>query len=146
MPCPLFGTVVSIILVAQGTQNRPSGHILYPQGHNSHLSICSRRATIEANLVIFDALGLQMTTLADVGEMLKDARHSAGLSQHELAEHAGVARTTVARMETLARGDMSVSALVRLLEAAGYDLRAVKRGYARTLDDVLAEQRTMGDV
>ncbi len=41
---------------------------------------------------------------------------------------------------------MSVSALVRLLEAAGYDLRAVKRGYARTLDDVLAEQRTMGDV
>ncbi|WP_412527094.1 helix-turn-helix domain-containing protein [Burkholderia lata] len=87
-----------------------------------------------------------MTTLADVGEMLKDARHSAGLSQQELAEHAGVARTTVARMETLARGDMSVSALVRLLEAAGYDLRAVKRGHARTLDDVLAEQRTMGDV
>lgn len=40
---------------------------------------------------------------------------------------------------------MSVSALVRLLEAAGYDLRAVKRGHGRTLDDVLAEQRAMGD-
>ncbi|WP_082746894.1 helix-turn-helix domain-containing protein [Burkholderia sp. MSMB1826] len=86
-----------------------------------------------------------MTTLADVGAMLKDARHAAGLSQKELAEHAGVARTTLARMETLARGDMSVSALVRLLEAAGYDLRAVKRGHGRTLDDVLAEQRAMGD-
>lgn len=36
---------------------------------------------------------------------------------------------------------MSVSALVRLLEAAGYDLRMVQRGHGRTLDDILAEQR-----
>ncbi|SAK57230.1 DNA-binding protein [Caballeronia catudaia] len=86
-----------------------------------------------------------MTTLADIGEMLKDARRVAGLSQKELAERAGIARTTLARMETLARGDMSVSALVRLLEAAGYDLRTVKRGHARTLDDVLTEQRKAGE-
>ncbi|WP_419688092.1 helix-turn-helix domain-containing protein [Burkholderia theae] len=86
-----------------------------------------------------------MTTLADVGEMLREARRTAGLSQQELAERAGVARTTVARMETLARGDMSASALVRLLEAAGYDLRTVKRGHVRTLEDILAEQRTMGN-
>ncbi|WP_321797387.1 helix-turn-helix transcriptional regulator [Caballeronia sp. J97] len=86
-----------------------------------------------------------MTTLADIGAMLKDARRVAGLSQKELAERAGIARTTLARMETLARGDMSVSALVRLLEAAGYDLRAVKRGHGRTLDDVLSEQRNAGD-
>lgn len=65
-----------------------------------------------------------------------------GLSQEALARRAGVSRTTVARMETVARGDMSVSALVRLLEAAGYDLRAVKQGHARTLDDILAEQRS----
>jgi transcriptional regulator with XRE-family HTH domain len=76
--------------------------------------------------------------------MLKQARRDAGLSQKDLAERAGVARTTVARMETLARGDMSVAVLVRLLEAAGYDLRAVKRGHARTLDDVLAEQKQSG--
>ncbi|KVN43877.1 helix-turn-helix domain-containing protein [Burkholderia ubonensis] len=81
-----------------------------------------------------------MTTLSDVGEMLKEARRAAGLSQRELAERAGIARTTLARMETLARGDMSVSALVRLLEAAGYDLRMVQRGHGRTLDDILAEQ------
>jgi transcriptional regulator with XRE-family HTH domain len=86
-----------------------------------------------------------MTTLADVGDMLKEVRRAAGLSQKELAERAGIARTTLARMETLARGDMSVSALVRLFEAAGYDLRAVKRGHARTLEDVLAEQRNSGD-
>jgi transcriptional regulator with XRE-family HTH domain len=85
--------------------------------------------------------GYDMTTLADVADLLKNARSDARLSQAQLAERAGVARTTVARMETLAKGDMSVSALVRLLEAAGYDLRAVKFGHVRTLDDILAEQR-----
>jgi len=44
-------------------------------------------------------------------------------------------------METLAKGDMSVSVLVRLLEAAGYDLKVVKVGHSRTLEDILAEQR-----
>ncbi len=77
--------------------------------------------------------------------MLREARREAGLSQKDLAERAGLARTTLTRMETLARGDMSVSALVRLLEAAGCDLRVVKRGHGRTLDDVLAEQRAAGD-
>ncbi|WP_229333873.1 helix-turn-helix transcriptional regulator [Ewingella americana] len=82
-----------------------------------------------------------MTTLYDVADMLKMARLEAGLSQVELAEKAGVSRVTVVRMETLAKGDMSVSILVRLLEAAGYDLRTVKMGHVRTLDDILEEQR-----
>ncbi|WP_339081073.1 hypothetical protein [Pseudomonas sp. TMP9] len=47
-------------------------------------------------------------------------------SQQALASRAGVARTTVARMGTLTKGDMSVSVLVRLLEAAGYDLKLIK--------------------
>jgi DNA-binding XRE family transcriptional regulator len=89
-----------------------------------------------------EAQGLQMSTLADVAAQLKAVRLAAGLTQIELARRAGVARTTVARMETVAKGDMSVSVLVRLLEAAGYELKAVKRGYARTLEDVLAEQRS----
>lgn len=82
-----------------------------------------------------------MTTLFDIADMLKTARREAGLSQNELARSAGVARTTVARMETLARGDMSVSVLLRLLEAAGHDLKLVRRGHQRTIDDILAEQR-----
>ncbi len=86
-----------------------------------------------------------MTTLSDVAEMLKSARREARLSQDELAQRAGVSRTTVARMETLAKGDMSVSALVRLLEAAGYDLKLVKLGHVRTVEDILAEQR-QGDL
>ncbi len=82
-----------------------------------------------------------MSTLADVAELARQARKEAGMTQEELAARAGVARSTVARMETLARGDMSVSVLVRLLEAAGYDLKAVKHGHGRTLEDILAEQR-----
>lgn len=82
-----------------------------------------------------------MTTLFDVAAMLKQARVEAGLSQDELAQRAGVARTTVGRMENLTKGDMSVSVLVRLLEAAGYDLKVVKIGHTRTIEDILAEQR-----
>jgi transcriptional regulator with XRE-family HTH domain len=86
-----------------------------------------------------------MSTLADVADMLKKARLQAGLSQREMAERAGVARTTVTRMETAAKGDMSVSALVRLLDGAGYDLKIVLQGHTRTLEDILAEQRQGGE-
>lgn len=82
-----------------------------------------------------------MTTLADISEQLKTARTEAGLTQAELARRADVSRTTLARMETLAKNDMSVAVLVRLLEAAGYDLKVVKVGHSRTLEDILAEQR-----
>lgn len=82
-----------------------------------------------------------MTTLFDVAEMLKEARRNARLSQDALAARAGVSRSTVARMETMAKGDMSVSALVRLLDAAGYELKLVKAGHERTVEDILAEQR-----
>lgn len=83
-----------------------------------------------------------MTTLFDVADMLKQARVNARLSQEALAKRAGVSRSTVARMETMAKGDMSVSALVRLLEVAGYDLKLVKAGHERTIEDILAEQRS----
>ena len=83
-----------------------------------------------------------MSSLYDVSAMLKQARSHANLSQEAIASRAGVSRSTVARMETLAKGDMSVSALVRLLEAAGYDLKLVKAGHERTVEDILAEQRS----
>ena len=83
-----------------------------------------------------------MTSLLDVSEMLKQARGNAKLSQQALASRAGVLRTAVARMETLAKGDMSVSVLIRLLEAAGYDLKLIKAGHQRTIEDILNEQRS----
>jgi transcriptional regulator with XRE-family HTH domain len=70
-----------------------------------------------------------MTTLAEVANQLKQTRKAAGLTQQELASRAGVNRLTVGRMENLSKGDMSVSVLVRLLEAAGYDLKFVKAGF-----------------
>jgi transcriptional regulator with XRE-family HTH domain len=83
-----------------------------------------------------------METLADVAEALKRLRHDTGLSQAEFAKRAAVPRVTLARMETAARGDMSVSTLLRLLGAAGHELAFVRtRGHSRTLDDILAEQR-----
>ena len=86
-----------------------------------------------------------MTTLVEVAEQLKQVREDTGLTQQELASRAGVNRLTVGRMENLSKGDMSVSVLVRLLEAAGYDLKFVKAGFTRTLDDILAEQRSADD-
>lgn len=83
-----------------------------------------------------------MTSLLDVSEMLKQARGDAKLTQQALASRAGVSRTTVARMETLAKGDMSVSVLIRLLEAAGYDLKLIKAGHQRTIEDILNEQHS----
>ena len=82
-----------------------------------------------------------MTDLAGVAALLKSARQEAGLTQAELSARAGVARSTVVRMETLARDDMSVGLLLRLLEAAGHQLKVVPRGNGRTLEDVLREQR-----
>ena len=111
-------------------------------GLHANLRGCIPLATVFLNNTYYDAQGLHMSTLADVAHQLKAVRLAAGLTQTELARRASVSRTTVARMETVAKGDMSVSVLVRLLEAAGYDLKAVKLGHARTLEDVLAEQRS----
>lgn len=86
-----------------------------------------------------------MQTLAEVGQALQQARLQRRLSQEELAECAGVSRVTLSRMETAAKGDMSVAALLRLARALGYELRMVERGHQRTLSDVLAEQQRGDD-
>ncbi|WP_310796141.1 transcriptional regulator [Paraburkholderia fungorum] len=56
--------------------------------------------------------------------MLKTPHRESHLSQEELTRPTGVARTTIARVETetLAKSDVSVSERLRLFEAAGYDL------------------------
>src|ERR1700709_201721 len=64
--------------------------ILYLWGYKMNRSYCGPGATIMAGTVVFDAGGLQMSTLADVADLLKDARLRAGLSQEELARRAGV--------------------------------------------------------
>jgi transcriptional regulator with XRE-family HTH domain len=94
-----------------------------------------------ANLLTGDTV----ETLADVADALKKLRQDTGLSQVEFAKRASVPRVTLARMETAAQGDMSVSTLLRLLGAAGHELHFARRaGHSRTLDDILAEQRQLG--
>jgi transcriptional regulator with XRE-family HTH domain len=82
-----------------------------------------------------------MQTLAEVGQALQQARLQKRLSQQELAQRAGVSRVTLSRMETAAKADMSLAALLRLSRALGCELRLVERGRQRTLADVLAEQQ-----
>ncbi len=84
---------------------------------------------------------MQITTLAKAAETLKEVRRKENLSQAELAARAGLARSTVTRLETLSQGDVGMSVFLRLLEAAGYEMKVVKAGHVRTLKDVLAEQR-----
>ena len=80
-----------------------------------------------------------------LGDRLRQLRVSAGLTQTELAHRAGLARSTVTRLETLAQGDVGLSAFLRLLAAAGYDMKVVKAGHVRTLKDILAEQRASAE-
>jgi transcriptional regulator with XRE-family HTH domain len=68
-----------------------------------------------------------------------EVRRKENLTQGELASRAGLARSTVTRLETLAQGDVGMNAL---LEAAGYDMKVVKMGHTRTLKDILNEQRS----
>jgi transcriptional regulator with XRE-family HTH domain len=86
-----------------------------------------------------------MTTLAEAAKAFKEARRNESLTQAELADRAGLARSTVTRLETLAQGDVGLSAFLRLLAAAGYDMKVVKAGHVRTLKDILAEQRAAAE-
>jgi transcriptional regulator with XRE-family HTH domain len=85
-----------------------------------------------------------MTTLSEMAEQLRTVRRDEHLSQQALATRAGLARSTVTRLETLSKGDIGLSVLLRLLEAAGYDLKIVKATHTRTLNDILTEQRSGG--
>ena len=94
-------------------------------------------------------------TLAEIALLLSDRDHGV-LDEQAIQQLAGevlskiderIAGLQVIRgyMAPVAKGDMSVSALVRLLEAAGYDLKLIKLGHMRTIEDILTEQR-QGDL
>jgi transcriptional regulator with XRE-family HTH domain len=69
--------------------------------------------------------------------LLRYARLKAGLSQSELAERAGVARTMVSAYER-DRRQATLPTLMRLLKAAGFELRMQLAPYDAH-DDVLRE-------
>lgn len=59
-------------------------------------------------------------------EALKELAHRSRMSQKGLASAAGY-KTMSAVSTPISRGDMQVSTLVRLADAAGYDLMLVRR-------------------
>ena len=62
-----------------------------------------------------------------VGEIVKECRQAKGMTQKQLSEMSGVARQTVADVES-GRHGTSVAILTDLLDAMGYELAVVKKG------------------
>jgi len=60
--------------------------------------------------------------VVDCGELIRQARESAGLSQTELARRAGVAQSVISSYEN-GRRQPGVGVLARLIEAASHSLR-----------------------
>ncbi|RJU00837.1 XRE family transcriptional regulator [Arthrobacter frigidicola] len=56
-------------------------------------------------------------TMAELGQVIRDARRSRGWSQAELRERAQVSRPTVARIES--GDDVNTGTLVKVTEALG---------------------------
>jgi len=65
---------------------------------------------------------------ANAGTLVRDARTDAALSLRSLAERAGVAYSTVARIEA-GRVDPTTGMLARLLAAAGCELNLIRQPY-----------------
>jgi transcriptional regulator with XRE-family HTH domain len=66
-----------------------------------------------------------LPAMSTIARRLRDARAAHGWSQRELAEHAGVSRPTVARVE--AGDDVNTAKLIRIAEALGLVLRLEKQ-------------------
>ncbi len=63
-----------------------------------------------------------MSGLQDAGDLLRAARHRAGLTQRELASRGDTSQSVVARIEQ-GRTRPTTATLARLLAAAGFELR-----------------------
>ena len=83
-----------------------------------------------------------MLALDDLAKAVAERRKGLGLTQQELARRAGVSRLLVARLETGRLPEIGTKKLIRILNAAGLDLRVTSLNQRRpTLEDLLAEER-----
>jgi len=73
---------------------------------------------------------------AQPGQLVKEARRGAGLTQAELAERLGTKQPVIARLES-ARSNPLFGTLRRALRASGYDLEAVLRPARSSVDDTM---------
>jgi len=80
--------------------------------------------------------------LFELGETFRLTRIAANKTQQQVAEQSGVTRARISRFETGRLPELGAVKLLSLFEAVGLELFARPIGHGRTLDDVLAEQRT----
>lgn len=80
-----------------------------------------------------------MSYLTDLGTALRDARKALGLTQAQLAERAGLTRSTVCLMERAMISDLGVRKVAALCEAAGLELTTRPLPGPQTLPELYAE-------
>lgn len=65
-----------------------------------------------------------MTTLADIGHLLRQTRKAQGISASALAAQAGISRNTLGALEA-GRGNVELNTLLALLDSLGLALQFV---------------------
>lgn len=79
--------------------------------------------------------------LAQIGQVVRQARRSRRLSQDRLSQLSGVSRARIAALESERIGDITFRNLLNILQALDLDLRVVALNRQRpTLDDLRADE------
>ena len=86
-----------------------------------------------------------MIALEDLGKQIASARKRRQLGLMELAEKAGVSRTTIYLLESGRATDIGYSKLARILAALGLELRLEPVASRRPTLDELMKERADGD-
>ena len=79
--------------------------------------------------------------LAQIGQVVRQARRSRRLSQDRLSRLSGVSRARIAALESERIGDITFRNLLNILQALDLDLRVVALNRQRpTLEDLRADE------
>ncbi|HOY77769.1 MAG TPA: helix-turn-helix transcriptional regulator [Hyphomonadaceae bacterium] len=81
-----------------------------------------------------------MADLLDIVRAIRERRQLLGLTQRELSERTGIARTRIADLENERLPEVGMRTIFRLLSALGLELQVVADRHKRpTLDDLRNE-------
>lgn len=78
-------------------------------------------------------------TLYELGQVFKDARFRANLTQADVARAAGVSVTLVSELERGVLTEVGALKLLALFQVVGLELLVRPAGQGRTLDDIARE-------
>jgi transcriptional regulator with XRE-family HTH domain len=83
----------------------------------------------------------RFVTLQEIGQVLKDARKRAQLSQAQLAHPLGMSRATISALESGRCDEIGFAKLAALLDTLGLQMEVCPRKSRPTIDDLRAERR-----